>query len=334
MATIGSMMAPMASEVLRLRHASRELVRELGFLRGRDESTSLSHSHCHALIEIDARGELAQSELPTLLRLDKSTTSRIVAELEARGLARARVSDDDGRARILSLSPRGRAKLEEVHRGANARVEDALALLSAEEREVVVRGMQLYARGLERARRRAAYAIRPVRPGDRAGIARLIRTVMPEFGAKGPGFAILDPEVDDMPGAYCDERSGYFVVTRAARTRQAVRGGAGARARDRDEVVGGGGFAPLVGGDPETCELRKMYFLPEVRGLGLGQAVLDRCLEGARAAGFRSMYLETLASMAQARVLYERNGFERLTEPQGDTGHYGCNAFYAKVLSA
>ena len=311
----------MLSEVLPLRHASRELVRELGFLRGSDAATKLSHSHCHALIEIDARGNVAQSELPALLRLDKSTTSRIVAELGSRGWVRARASEADGRARVLSLTPKGRTKLSLVHREANARVEDALRLLGEDERGVVLRGMQIYTRALERARRRALYSVRPIAAKDRAAVARLIRTVMPEFGAKGPGFAILDPEVDDMFGAYQGRRAAYWVVQTTAKKIGAA-------------IVGGGGFAPLFGGDERTCELRKMYFLPEVRGLGIGQEILSKCIEGARRAGFTRMYLETLSNMSQAKALYERNGFQRLDRPLGDTGHFGCNSFYARDLRA
>ena len=116
----------MLDEVLPLRHASRELVRELGFLQARDSATSLSHSHCHALIEIEGRGTVPQSELPALLRLDKSTTSRIVAELESRGWVKARSSPDDARLRLLALTHAGRAKVAYVHREANARVSHAL----------------------------------------------------------------------------------------------------------------------------------------------------------------------------------------------------------------
>ncbi|MEA2747968.1 MAG: putative acetyltransferase [Myxococcales bacterium] len=310
----------MLPEVLPLRQASRELVRELGFLQDKDATTSLSHSHCHALIELEARGSIGQSELPSLLRLDKSTTSRIVAELVARRWVRARASEDDGRARVLMLTAAGRAKVELVHREANARVERALAILGDDERAVVLRGMETYARALERSRRLASYTIRRVKAGDRAAVARLIRVVMPEFGAKGPGFAINDPEVDDMFGAYQAARSGYFVVTRPdPRT-------------GTDVVVGGAGYAPLVGGDGHTCELRKMYFMPEVRGLGLGQKLLADCLAGATRAGFTRMYLETLAAMSQARALYERSGFRRLSRPMGATGHFGCNSFYVKEL--
>jgi putative acetyltransferase len=318
----------MLPEVLPLRHASRELVRELGFLQGRDAATKLSHSHCHALIEIDTRGTVGQAELPALLRLDKSTTSRLVAELELRGWVRARASDQDKRARLLSVTAKGRSKLALIHREANTRVNGALNLLGDDEREAVLRGMQIYARALERARRRALYSVRSIAPRDRAAVTRLIRTVMPEFGAKGAGFAILDPEVDDMYSAYRGKRSAYWVVTRAGKGAD----GSSAGRTSSDVVVGGGGFAQLVAGDERTCELRKMYFLPELRGLGVGQELLTRSIEGAKKAGFTTMYLETLDTMTQARALYHRNGFRRLDKPQGNTGHYGCDAYYVRDL--
>jgi putative acetyltransferase len=171
---------------------------------------------------------------------------------------------------------------------------------------------------LERSRRRLAYAIRPIRKEDNVAVARLIRTVMPEFGASGPGFAILDPEVDDMFSSYGSHgaRAAYFVV-----------------AHEGGDIVGGGGFAPLAGGDEGTCELRKMYFLAGVRGLGFGRDLLDACLAGARKAGFNQMYLETLSAMAKARELYERNGFRKLEASLGNTGHYGCNAHYLRDLA-
>ena len=34
----------------------------------------------------------------------------------------------------------------------------------------------------------------------------------------------------------------------------------------------------------------------------------------------------------RARALYESFGFERLRAPQGGTGHFGCDAWYARDL--
>jgi putative acetyltransferase len=156
--------------------------------------------------------------------------------------------------------------------------------------------------------------MRPIRAADDADVAEIIRSVMPEFGAKGPGFAINDPEVGAMSAAYADARSVYFVVELAGR------------------VMGGGGVAPLAGGDASTCELRKMYFLPEVRGRGAGRALLAKCIDAARERGFSRMYLETLTGMDAAKHLYESVGFRKRACALGTTGHFACDTYYDLAL--
>jgi len=158
------------------------------------------------------------------------------------------------------------------------------------------------------------YFIRPIAPTDNAAMAAIIRTVMPEFGADGPGFAIHDAEVNTMYEAYAQPRSSYFVV-------------------ERDGVViGGGGVAPLAGGEADVCELRKMYFLPTARGIGAGTAMMQRCLDAARAHGFTRCYLETLTGMDAAQALYKRSGFTALCSAMGGTGHHGCDRYFIREL--
>ncbi|HEY3521279.1 MAG TPA: GNAT family N-acetyltransferase [Rhodanobacteraceae bacterium] len=158
------------------------------------------------------------------------------------------------------------------------------------------------------------FLIRPMEPRDDAAIAHIIRSVMPEFGASGPGFAIHDAEVDAMHASYSQPRSAYFVIESGGR------------------VLGGGGIAPLIGGDAEVCELRKMYFLPEMRGRGAGRALMQRCLDAARDCGFRRCYIETLTGMDTAQALYAKSGFTPLPAPLGATGHHGCNKFFIRDL--
>ncbi len=158
-------------------------------------------------------------------------------------------------------------------------------------------------------------SFRPIRPEDDADLAAIIRQVMPEFGAGGPGFAIHDAEVDRMCAAYSVDGAAYFVVT----------DGSG-------RVVGGGGVAPLVGGEPGVCELKKMYFLPEARGQGMGENLLRHCLETARILGHTTCYLETLTGMDQAIRLYKKLGFRPLCAPLGHTGHGGCDHWFALEL--
>jgi putative acetyltransferase len=158
--------------------------------------------------------------------------------------------------------------------------------------------------------------IRAAKPGDDADLARIIRTVMPEFGADGPGFAIHDPEVDGMYRAYDRPGRAYFVLEAGGR------------------ILGGAGVAPLAGGEPGVCELQKMYFLPEARGRGFGERMLGICLDRARALGYRTCYLETLTGMEAAQRLYRRLGFRPIPGPLGATGHHGCDKWFIYDLEA
>lgn len=152
--------------------------------------------------------------------------------------------------------------------------------------------------------------LRQLEQRDNKPVRDIIRTVMPEFGASGQGFAIHDKEVEDMFAAYSQPRCAYFVWEEAGK------------------ILGGGGVAPLVGGDSDTCELKKMYFLPEGRGKGLGQSILTECLKKAKSLGYKYCYLETFNTMKGAMKLYEKNDFKKISRPLGNTGHFSCDVFY------
>ena len=156
--------------------------------------------------------------------------------------------------------------------------------------------------------------IRPIEPRDDDAMADIIRVVMSTYGATGEGYSSEDAEVTQMSEAYADPRHAYFVLELEG------------------TVIGGAGVAPLTGGEHDTCELRKMYLLEAGRGLGLGQKLLDLCLETARELGYRQCYLETLGRMREARRLYAKNGFAPLDNAVGNTGHSGCDSWMIKSL--
>ena len=145
-------------------------------------------------------------------------------------------------------------------------------------------------------------------------MAAVIREIMPQFGACGPGFSIEDAEVDHMFEAYQDPRAAYWVIEVGGK------------------VLGGGGIAQLEGGDEDTCELKKMYYLEYIRGKGLGRKVMELCLDKAKEFGYKKMYLETLEKMSAARKLYEAYGFQKLDGNMGNTGHSKCDSYYVKDL--
>ncbi|CAI6334152.1 unnamed protein product [Periconia digitata] len=62
-------------------------------------------------------------------------------------------------------------------------------------------------------------------------------------------------------------------------------------------------------GSEDVCELKRLYIVPEARGLGAGGVLVAKALEMAREMGYKEMLLDTLASMVAARKLYVRFGF-------------------------
>lgn len=136
-----------------IRHYSRIMVRELGMLKAAHADLGLSNSEVHALLLIEERPGIAASELSEELILEKSSVSRLLQSIEARGLIRLEKDLFDGRRRALHLSKRGGSVLARIHSQADERVMGALDTLSREERETVMEGLRLYARALAETRR-------------------------------------------------------------------------------------------------------------------------------------------------------------------------------------
>ena len=63
--------------------------------------------------------------------------------------------------------------------------------------------------------------------------------------------------------------------------------------------------------DDTIAKLRLFYVVPDARGTGVAQALLDQCLGFAKAAGFAGLTLWTHESHAAAGRIYTRNGLTR-----------------------
>lgn len=300
----------MESKVNEVRQHSRQLVRELDLVKGSYLDTGYTFSQCHVLFELSVHKSLNLLALAENLLIDKSNTSRTVKQLVELGLITAERVASDNRQKLFSLTARGEKALRATLHLANKQVEDALGILSEQQQDLVVQGIQLYADALKKSRLQSSYTIRSIQKRDNDQVARLIRTVMTEFRALGAGYSIGDAEVDDMYGNYRNKQSCYYVITFG------------------DRVVGCGGLGPLDGGNKFTCEIRKMFFLRETRGVGLGQRLLLLLLDEARTRGYKKCYLETLERMWQANELYQKNGFQVLEKPMGTTGHGSCDRWY------
>lgn len=156
--------------------------------------------------------------------------------------------------------------------------------------------------------------LREIDYDDDIKIAKAIRGVLHEFGVPKVGTAYEDIALDRMTETYDGAGKVYFVVVQG------------------DNILGGAGISALNNCIGNVCELQKMYFLPEVRGRGLGRAMMAKCLAFAKDAGYTQCYLETMPYMYRAQKLYEDSGFRYIDEAMGDTGHYSCKVWMLKDL--
>ena len=157
--------------------------------------------------------------------------------------------------------------------------------------------------------------IRTIERKDNAAIARIIRKTLEEFGANRPGTVYYDATTDALYELFANTpHSVYFI------------------AEYKGQVLGGGGIFPSTGLPADTCELVKMYLLPEARGIGLGRAMILKCLEFAATEGYQNVYLETMPELKNALKAYEKLGFEYLNGPMGNTGHFGCELWMRKEM--
>ncbi|MFF8608858.1 GNAT family N-acetyltransferase [Streptomyces sp. NPDC015346] len=107
------------------------------------------------------------------------------------------------------------------------------------------------------------------------------------------------------PGMFVPPR-GLYLLAYDSEDRPVASGGW------RTQDANGMGYAD---GD---AELKRMYVVPEARGLGLARRVLAMLEEDARAAGRIRMVLETGTAQPEAIALYTSSGYELCAK----FGHY------------
>ena len=156
--------------------------------------------------------------------------------------------------------------------------------------------------------------IRPINESDNKHISVILREVLIEMDIPRIGSAYEDPEINNMYESSQSNRSIYFVV------------------EENNKILGGAGVNQLKNGDINICELQKMYFHKSIRGRGIGDKMIELCLNFALESNYKKCYIETMPNMVNAQKLYIKKGFKYIDNPLGNTGHTACPIWMLKNL--
>lgn len=185
--------------------------------------------------------------------------------------------------------------------------------------------------------------IRKIEKKDDARVAFIIRECLTEYGCAGMmDTAWGDPYLDHFSEVYVNDNNCYWV---AENDEGIVVAGVGIGPLDVKEACGCSETSDRIScscgenhaeesyevDESRMCELQKMYCLPEYRGSGIAQKLLDEALSFAKER-YSSCYLETRNNMDRAKRFYEKNGFNYTEKTFGNTGHCGCNYHYILIF--
>lgn len=142
-----------------------------------------------------------------------------------------------------------------------------------------------------------SFAVREV--ADAADVEEVRRLVLAHVAARAstPGIEFMRADAARLPGPYVSPRGGLWLAHANA---------AG---------IGCVALRPL---DDETAEVKRMFVDPAWRGHGVGRALMETLIAGARARRYSTLRLGTLHDMTSAIALYESLGFTPIDRYRAD----------------
>ncbi|UXS34177.1 winged helix-turn-helix transcriptional regulator [Agrobacterium tumefaciens] len=285
-----------------IRSTSRRLVRELGFMGGGFAGTDLPPSAVHALIELDACPGITARDLGKLLRLEKSSVSRMLRKLVLSGDVLEETDGEDSRIKRLYLTGRGQERVGAIHGFANRQVSSAMMRLTPADGHTILEGLRLYADALGDRGEAATPAIEIVE-GYRPGLIARITQMHALYYARTSGFGQrFESVVAEGLASFCNRlENPKNAIWVAMRGQEII----GSVAIDGEDL--GSGIAHL------------RWFIVDdgVRGGGVGRRLLAAALAFADEKAFAETHLWTFNGLLAARHLYEANGFTCMEEHPG-----------------
>ena len=294
--------AQLARRVAAVRRFNRFYTRRIGVLNEGFLGSSFSLSEGRVLFELAQRPDVTATVLREVLSLDPGYLSRILGNLEKRGLVARTPSEADGRVNHLNLTDRGREAFATLDTRSSEEVAALLATIPVASQRKLLNAMQAIEEVLDAPSRTVApYRLRTHQPGDMGWVVyRHGVLYAQEYGWDERSEALAAEVVASFVKNYDPKRERCWI------------------AEQEGEIVG---YVFLVKRSKTVAQLRLLLVEPSARGLGLGRRLVDECIGFARRAGYRKVMLWTNSVLEAARHIYEEVGFRLVKEePHNDFG--------------
>lgn len=129
-----------------LLHDATRLIRRRFELRG--QAFGLSSAQWRLMVHLVREGAASQARIAELLEIEPISVSRLVDRMEQAGWVERGTDPNDRRVRLLRPSEKAMGAFAEVKAVAGEIYEEALSGLSADERDILMRGLATVAANL------------------------------------------------------------------------------------------------------------------------------------------------------------------------------------------
>ena len=152
------------------------------------------------------------------------------------------------------------------------------------------------------------FLIRDWVEADRTSVIAVISSVLAECGLQ------WEPEGADMDAIEVEK---YYLQT----------GGEFWVVEYLHKLVGPAAYYPISRGE-NAVEIRRIYLLPDVRGQGLGNFLLQQLESAIASRNFQQIWIQASNKLTAAIKLYESNGYQPATGGEDPR----CDRVYVKYL--
>ncbi len=278
-----------------IRQFNHFFTRQIGVLREGLLHSPYSLTEARLLFELGHRDHLTASDLCRELGLDAGYLSRTLSRLEQQGLLEKVRPENDGRQRLLRLTPEGRDAFALLDRRSHDEVAEMLSELSEEQQQRLLKSMQTIENVLTKGFKYSEpFFLRSHEPGDMGWVTHRHGVLYAqEYGWDEHFEALVAQITADFINNFNPERERCWI------------------AEMNGEIVGS---VFVVQSSETVAKLRLLLVEPKARGMGLGTRLVEECIRFARRRGYQKLMLWTNSVLVEARHIYKKTGFQLVAE--------------------